>query len=65
MPSKAPLPPISEESFDGEHQSTTIPKDLPKCTHAKVSFINGELRCPCGSAWSGANLHELYTLLHK
>jgi len=59
------LPPLPPEAFDGDHQSTTIPKDLPKCKHEKVSFVNGELRCPCGSAWTGANLDSLYKILHK
>jgi len=62
--SKAPLPPIEDSVFDGEHQSTTVPKEFPKCFHSKVSFVNGELRCPCGASWSGPNLNALYMLLH-
>ena len=65
MPYNKPLPPLPNDVFDGEHQSVTIPKDLPKCTHSKVSFVNGELRCPCGSSWSGPNLDALYKILHK
>lgn len=61
MPSN--LPPISEESFDGEHQSVTVPKDLPRCSHKKAEFKNGELRCPCGAAYAGQNLHELFKLI--
>jgi hypothetical protein len=61
MPSK--LPPIVEESFDGEKQTKEV--KFERCNHAKVSFVNGELRCPCGDAWTGPDLHKLYTLLHK
>ncbi len=60
---KIPLPPIEDSVFDGEKQKIEI--HFNRCKHEKVSFVNGELRCPCGSAWSGPNLHELYTLLHK
>lgn len=57
------LPPLPEEVFDGEKQKYDIPKVLPRCKHDKVEFKNGELRCPCGSAWSGPNLQELYKAL--
>ena len=63
MPSKTPLPPISDESFDGEHQSTTVV--FNKCTHSKVYFQDGVLKCPCGAGWQGPGLNELYKLLHK
>ena len=60
MPSKLlKLPPIDEESFDGDKQSVDV-KDIPRCTHKDVKFVNGELRCPCGNSWMGTNLHELY-----
>lgn len=57
------LPPIPEDVFDGEHQSTVIPKEQPRCSHKKVYFDNGTLRCPCGAGWQGSNLHELYKAL--
>lgn len=60
---KQPLPPIPEESFDGDKQKTEV--HFTRCKHEKVSFVNGELRCPCGSAWSGPDIHKLYTALHK
>jgi hypothetical protein len=63
MSSRVPLPPIDESSFDGEHQSTTI--HFEKCNHSKVYLQNGELRCSCGSAWTGPGLDKLYTILHK
>lgn len=55
------LPPIPDEAFDGEKFSTQV--SFPKCNHAKAKFINSELRCPCGAAWSGPNLHDLYKTL--
>ena len=62
MPSDKPtLPPIQDESFDGDKQKTEVKFD--RCPHKKVSFMNGELRCSCGVAWTGSNLHELYKLL--
>lgn len=61
MPSKLPpLPESDNEIFDGEKQKYDIPKVLPRCKHNKAEFKNGELRCPCGSAWAGPNLQELY-----
>lgn len=59
------LPPIPEESFDGEHQSMTMPKELPRCRHKNIQFKNGELRCTCGVGYQGANIHELYKELTK
>ena len=56
------LPPLPDDVFDGEKQKTTI--NFVRCSHSKVSFKNGELRCPCGAAWIGTNLHELYKKLH-
>lgn len=61
MPSK--LPPLADEAFDGDKQKTEV--SFTRCKHDKVSFVNGELRCPCGASWSGADIHKLYTLLHK
>lgn len=54
------LTPLPEDAFDGDHQSLNIPKDLPRCPHKNVKFVNGELRCPCGSAWQGPGIHDLY-----
>ena len=61
MPSK--LPPIPQESFDGDKQSSEI--KFNKCDHKKVKFENGVLRCPCGVGYAGPNLYELYKLLTK
>lgn len=34
-----------------------------KCKHKDIKYLNGELRCKCGAAWSGPRLDELYKLL--
>lgn len=60
---KQSLPPIQDESFDGEKQKTEL--KFVRCSHKKISFVNGELRCPCGNSWIGPNLHELYKFLTK
>lgn len=62
------LPPLPKETFDGEHFEAPIPRDLPlpkKCTHkGLVTLLSStELRCKCGSGWSGPNIHQLYELL--
>jgi len=40
------------------HAEKTV-TEFKVCTHSKVKFINGELRCICGSSWSGPNLEML------
>jgi hypothetical protein len=54
------LPPIPEESFDGVKEKTEV--KFNRCSHSKIKFINGELRCKCGAAYSGPNLHKLFKL---
>jgi hypothetical protein len=63
MSSDKKLPPLPDDAFDGVKQKTEV--KFERCTHKNISFVNGELRCPCGVAYAGPNLHELYTLLHK
>jgi hypothetical protein len=58
---KQPLPPIADDTFDGDKQKTEI--KFERCPHKEVAFNNGELRCICGNSWAGPNLHELYKLL--
>ena len=65
------LPPIwnseslkeDNEKYEAYHESRDI--DFPECPHRRVKFNKGrsELRCPCGAAWSGPRLNELYELL--
>lgn len=58
---KDKLPPLPDEAFDGEHEKTEI--KFIKCPHKDVSIVNrNELRCKCGSGWSGPNIAQLYKL---
>lgn len=62
------LPPLTKDSFDGEKYEAPIPKETPlpkKCDHrAKVTLISStQLKCQCGSGWSGQNIHLLYEAL--
>lgn len=65
----APLPPIPKEAFDGEKAQAAIPKDKPmekRCTHKQVKLLSStELKCECGSGWSGPNIVQLYKLLSQ
>ena len=36
-----------------------------KCSHSEVKFQNDLLVCPCGSAWGGPRLQELFDLFTK
>lgn len=69
MADKQPLPPLPKEVYDGEHYEAPIPKDqkMPKkCNHKGVKLISAiELRCECGSGWSGPNIQQLYELFRK
>ena len=56
------LPPIPEESFDGEKESVDIKST--KCTHKNVEVFQGnKLLCKCGAGWEGHNIYTLYKLL--
>ena len=62
------MPPLTGEALDGERYEAPIPRDIPlpkKCTHkGKVKLISStEIRCACGSGWSGPNINQLYELL--
>ena len=61
MTNLPPLPPSNDEFWEGEKFSTEI-KEV-RCKHKESKIINGELRCPCGACWSGANLDQLLKLL--
>ena len=54
-------------AFDGEKEKADIPRDIPlqkTCKHTAVTIISGnELRCKCGTGWTGPNIYKLYTLL--
>lgn len=62
------LPPLPDEAFDGQRFEAPIHKTKPlpkRCTHkGKATLVSStELKCECGSGWSGPNIHQLYTLL--
>lgn len=57
------LPPIPEEAFDGEKYKTEL-KNI-KCDHSYCFMRNSELRCTCGSSWSGPDIFSLYTHFRK
>lgn len=61
MANLPPLPPSNDEFWDGEKYSAEITH--VRCTHKDAKIINGELRCQCGSAWSGPNIQVLQKLL--
>jgi len=56
---------LSEDIEKYEARSETVEVNLKRCKHENVKFESGILRCPCGAAWSGPRLDELYRLLSK
>jgi hypothetical protein len=61
------LPPLPEESFDGHREEAAIPRDKPlekTCEHKDVQIVSStEIKCACGSGWSGPDILELYKQL--
>lgn len=59
------LPPLQLDTevaeFSAYKETTEV--SMKKCNHKGVKYINGELRCLCGSAWSGPGLDRLYKAL--
>lgn len=59
----ANLPPIDikEDIKKYEAHSETTELSFKGCTHKQAQYNRekGEIRCICGSAWSGERLHEL------
>lgn len=56
--SEVKLPPISEESFDGEKESTEIV--FTKCNHELYAISGNEIRCKkCGAGWQGQGVTSL------
>ncbi len=58
------LPPIKDETFDGERESVTL-HDPIVCSNTDVKYVRErqELQCKCGAGWQGENLDSLYKLL--
>jgi len=63
------LPPIPEDSYDGEKFEAPIPKvgSLPiGCDHRnKVTIVGTEVRCQCGTGWPSSNTAEALDLYNK
>lgn len=58
------LPPIDDESFDGDKQKTTLVEN--RCEHRDTKVISGsELRCSCGAVWIGESIVNLHNLLQS
>jgi len=58
------LPPIADETFDGEKQSVKL--DFPKCKHNMEYVKSNEIRCTkCGVGYTDTaeNIKRLYELL--
>ena len=58
------LPPLNfegEKEYDALSETTEV--KFKRCKHKRSTMDNGELRCPCGAAWQGPNLHELHKKL--
>jgi len=52
------------ERFDTYQETKDVSQG--KCSHmGKVKIVNGELRCECGSAWSGAQINVLFDYFDK
>lgn len=54
---------IDKEAKTLKAHAEKTPIESKICDHSKAEMINGELRCPCGTAYSGGNLVELMKLL--
>lgn len=53
------LPPIAEESFDGEKKKTEL--EFRKCQHKLKLISSTEVKCiKCGAGWQGQNAQLLY-----
>jgi len=53
------LPPLPDDSFDGEKCSVEIKKE--KCAQIPELVDNTHIRCKrCGAGWSGPQIERLY-----
>ncbi len=68
-----PLPPLPEEAYEhGEKHTADIPQkgELPnKCLHKSnqvtIDHIKREVKCTCGSVWTGFGFEKLYDAMQK
>lgn len=64
MPSKEPLPPLTDEVFDGEKISVEVKTE--KCKHDVVLIDPTHLKCKkCGAGWEGPQIGRLYEAFKK
>lgn len=58
MNEESKLPPLPEEAFDGDHESTKI--EFIPCKHELYVVTANEARCKhCTACWTGAGVVEL------
>jgi ribosomal protein S27E len=66
MASNKKLPPIDFKE-DEKYEAFSESKDVSfnKCTHKNITYNqeHHEIRCTCGSVWTGPQLDVLYKLL--
>ena len=51
------------EKFEAFSEKKEIKFD--RCKHKDVKYVDGKIVCPCGAAWAGPRLQELFDLLTK
>lgn len=61
MTNLPPLPPSNDEFWEGEKFSAELKPTEHKHKYSKVSPT--EIRCSCGSGYSGSNIDTLLKLL--
>lgn len=58
------LPPIEEDTFDGEKHKVEIKEK--RCQHVLELVGSIEAKCSrCGAGWTGNNIQELVRLINK
>lgn len=61
---KNKLPPIADETFDGDKQSVELVEN--RCEHKETRVTSStELKCKCGAVWTGGSIVDLHNLLNS
>ena len=56
---------LAKETRDFKARSEKTDLPLRNCDHkGKVKMVGNELRCSCGTGWSGPNVEKLFDLLN-
>lgn len=63
MPKLPPLPSKIDEEYEAVKE--TVELNFKKCSHKDAIIVNNELRCNCGAAWAGPQLHYLQKLFKE